>query len=207
MELVVEDLIKKGLEKSYSYTEYRALVSELAEKNESTGPEQSEALSQYTQLNNSRMRRWDKTLKFSDEVVAKIKSVDQKISWLVLSESWCGDASPALPVMNKIAEINPNISLSIILRDENLDIMNQFLTNGGMSIPKLIAIDKKDDTVVATWGPRSIKATKLVEDYKTVHGSLTPEFKQDLQVFYNKDKGQSILEDLLLLLAIGVKKV
>ncbi|WP_424003096.1 thioredoxin family protein [Maribacter sp. IgM3_T14_3] len=207
MELVVEDLIKKGLEKSYSYAEYRALVSELAEKNESTGPEQSEALSQYTQLNNSRMRRWDKTLKFSDDVVAKIKSVDQKISWLVISESWCGDASPALPVMNKIAEINSNISLSIILRDENLDIMNQFLTNGGMSIPKLIAIDKKDDSVVATWGPRSIKATKLVEDYKSAHGSLTPEFKQDLQVFYNKDKGQSILEDLLLLLAIRVKKV
>lgn len=200
MELVVEDLIEKGAEKSFTYTEYRALVSELSEKNESTGTEQSEALSQYTQLNNSRMRRWDKTLKFSDEAVAKIKSVDQKISWLVLSESWCGDASPALPVMNKIAEMNANISLSIILRDENLDIMNQFLTNGSMSIPKLIAIDKKDDSVVATWGPRSIKATKLVEDYKTVHGSLTPEFKQDLQVFYNKDKGQSILEDLLLLL-------
>ncbi|MDO6471130.1 thioredoxin family protein [Maribacter sp. 1_MG-2023] len=200
MELVIEDLIKKGLESSYSYLEYRALVSDLAEKGEATGPEQSEALSQYTQLNNSRMRRWDKTLKFNDEAVAKIKAVDQKISWLVLSESWCGDASPALPVMNKITEINPNISLSIILRDENLDIMNQFLTNGGMSIPKLIATDIAEATVVATWGPRSMKATQLVEDYKAEHGKLTPEFKQDLQVFYNKDKGQSILEDLLKLL-------
>lgn len=200
MELVIEDLIKKGLESSYSYSEYRTLVSDLAEKGEATGPEQSEALSQYTQLNNSRMRRWDKTLKFNDEAVAKIKSVDQKISWVVLSESWCGDASPALPVMNKITEINPNISLSIMLRDENLDIMNQFLTNGGMSIPKLIATDIAEATVVATWGPRSMKATQLVEDYKAEHGKLTPEFKQDLQVFYNKDKGQSILEDLLKLL-------
>ncbi|WP_299321891.1 thioredoxin family protein [uncultured Maribacter sp.] len=202
MELVIEDLIKKGLASSYSYLEYRALVSDLAEKGEATGPEQSEALSQYTQLNNSRMRRWDKTLKFNDEAVAKIKAVNQKISWLVLSESWCGDASPALPVMNKITEINPNISLSIILRDENLDIMNQFLTNGGMSIPKLIATDTAEGTVVATWGPRSMKATQLVEDYKAEHGKLTPEFKQDLQVFYNKDKGQSILEDLLKLLPL-----
>ncbi|WP_405400638.1 thioredoxin family protein [Maribacter sp. Asnod2-G09] len=202
MELVIEDLIKKGLASSYSYSAYRTLVSDLAEKGEATGPEQSEALSQYTQLNNSRMRRWDKTLKFSDEAVAKIKAVDQKISWLVLSESWCGDASPALPVMNKITEINPNISLSIILRDENLDIMNQFLTNGGMSIPKLIAIDEEESAVVATWGPRSMKATQLVEDYKAEHGKLTPEFKQDLQVFYNKDKGQSILEDLLKLLPL-----
>jgi len=200
MELVVEDLIKKGLESSFSYTEYRALVADLAAKGTSTGPEQTEALSQYTQLNNSRMRRWDKTLKFSDEVVAKITSVDQKISWIVLSESWCGDASPALPVMNKISELNPNISLSIILRDENLDIMDQFLTNGGRSIPKLIAVDEDKGTVLATWGPRSMKATKLVEDYKTEYGKLTSEFKQDLQIFYNKDKGQGILEDLLKLL-------
>lgn len=200
MELVIEDLIKKGLESSYSYLEYRALVSDLAEKGEATGPEQSEALSQYTQLNNSRMRRWDKTLKFNDEAVAKIKAFDQKITWLVLSESWCGDASPALPVMNKITEINPNISLSIILRDENLEIMDQFLTNGGRSIPKLIAVEEGNGAVVATWGPRSAKATKMVVDYKTEHGKLTPEFKQDLQVFYNKDKGQSILEDLLKLL-------
>ncbi|MGJ8715033.1 MAG: thioredoxin family protein [Maribacter stanieri] len=200
MELVIEDLVKKGLETGYSYSEYRNLVSDLAEKGLATGPVQSEALSQYTKLNNSRMRRWDKTLKFSDETVAKIKSVQQKISWLVLSESWCGDASPALPVMNKITELNPNISLSIILRDENLDIMNQFLTNGGMSIPKLIAIDGDENTVVATWGPRSMKATNLVDTYKAENGQLTAEFKQDLQIFYNKDKGQSILEDLLKLL-------
>ncbi|WP_036157085.1 thioredoxin family protein [Maribacter forsetii] len=197
MELVIEDLIKKGLETSFSYAEYRALVADLAEKGEATGPAQSEALTQYTQLNNSRMRRWDKTLKFSNEAVAKIKSVNKKISWVVLSESWCGDASPALPVMNKITEINPNISLSIILRDENLEIMDQFLTNGGRSIPKLIAVEEGNGAVVATWGPRSAKATNMVVDYKTEHGKLTPEFKQDLQMFYNKDKGQSILEDLL----------
>ncbi|SIP95151.1 thioredoxin family protein [Maribacter ulvicola] len=200
MELV-EDLVKKGLETSFSYAEYRALVADLAEKGQATGPEQLEALSQYTQLNNSRMRRWDKTLKFSEDAVAKIKSVDQKISWVVLSESWCGDASPALPVMHKITELNPNISLAIILRDENLDIMDQFLTNGGRSIPKLIAVNE-EETTLATWGPRSAKATKLVEDYKEEHGQLTPEFKQDLQLFYNKDKGKSILEDLLELLPI-----
>ena len=202
MELLQEDSIVEGLKNSFSYIEYRTLVSELAEKGASTGPEQTEALSQYTQLNNSRMRRWDKTLKFTDEVIQKIKAVDQKVSWVVLSESWCGDASPALPVMHKFTEINPNISLSIILRDENLNIMDQFLTNGGRSIPKLIAINEKENNVVATWGPRSKKATKLVEDYKTVYGKLTPEFKQDLQIFYNKDKGQSIIQDLLELLPL-----
>ena len=194
-------VIEQSLENSYTYLEYRQLVSDLSDKGESTGPVQTEALAQYTQLNNSRMRRWDKTLKFSDEAVAKIKLVKEKITWVVLTESWCGDASPALPVMNKIAELNPNISLSLILRDENLEVMNQFLTNGSMSIPKLIAINE-ENSVVATWGPRSIKATQLVEAYKEEHGKLTPEFKQDLQVFYNKDKGQSVLQDLLRLLPL-----
>ena len=194
---IIDQKIKESLENSFSYLEYRKLVSDLAEKGETTGVEQSPAFINYTRLNDRRMKRWDKTLKFSDEVIEKIKSVEQQVTWLVLTESWCGDASPALPVMHKIAELNPNITLSIILRDENLDIMNQFLTNGSMSIPKLISIDDFEGRVNITWGPRSMKATQLVDDYKKEHGQLTPEFKQDLQVFYNKDKGQSILKDLL----------
>lgn len=199
---IIDQKIKESLENSYSYLEYRKLVSDLAEKGETTGVEQSPAFINYTQLNDRRMKRWDKTLKFSDEVIEKIKSVEQQVTWLVLTESWCGDASPALPVMHKIAELNPNITLSIILRDENLDIMNQFLTNGSMSIPKLISIDDFEGRVNITWGARSMKATQLVDDYKKEHGQLTPEFKQDLQVFYNKDKGQSILKDLLRLLPL-----
>ncbi|WP_339650722.1 thioredoxin family protein [uncultured Maribacter sp.] len=197
----MDKLIEQSLENGYTYLEYRKLVSDLTEKGESTGPLQTEALVQYTQLNNSRMRRWDKTLNFSDEAIAKIKSVQDKITWLVLTESWCGDASPALPVLNKITELNPKISLSLILRDENLDVMNRFLSNGSMSIPKLIAINE-EDFVVATWGPRSLNATQLVDAFKEEHGSLTAEFKQDLQVFYNKDKGKSVLEDILRLLPL-----
>jgi hypothetical protein len=40
----------------------------------------------------------------------------------------------------------------------------------------------------------------MVNSYKKEHGSLSPEFKQDLQVWYNKDKGVSVAEDLTKLL-------
>ena len=63
-------------------------------------------------------------------------------------------------------------------------------------VPKLIAIDKETGRVINTFGPRPSEATKLVDEYKLKHGSLTPEFKQDLQVWYNKDKGQSTISDL-----------
>jgi len=195
-------LIKSSLLNAMSYSEYINLVASLAKEDKTTGLVQSDALINYTKLNDRRMKRWIKTIRFSDEVIKQIKSVNQKLNWLVLTESWCGDASPALPVMHKITEINPNISLSILLRDENLELMNEFLTNGALSIPKLIAVDNTMEEVLATWGPRSTKATQLVMDYKQKYGVLSPEFKQNLQVWYNKDKGKSILNDLLQLLSL-----
>lgn len=197
LEKTTDALIEESLTKALSYSEYRALVAQLAQEGKSTGPEQTDALINYTQLNDRRMKRWDKTLKFDEETVTRISLVNQKATWLVLTESWCGDASPALPVMHKISELNPNISLKIILRDENVALMNRFLTNGGMSIPKLIAIDNQSGEVIGDWGPRSKAATKLVVDHKAEYGMIKPEFKEEIQVWYNKDKGQSILEDLL----------
>jgi predicted KAP-like P-loop ATPase len=102
--------------------------------------------------------------------------------------------------MNKLAEITNKIDLKILQRDEHLDLMNAFLTNGAQSIPKLIVIDTSTNELIGEWGPRPSTATEMVNSYKRQHGGLSPEFKQDLQVWYNKDKGVNILEDLTKLL-------
>ena len=193
------NLIVESLEKAISYSDYRALTIEHAANKSSTGPDQSEAYVNYTKLGDARMRRLDKTIKISEEIQAVAKSTGAKKTWLVITESWCGDAAHALPVINKIATLNDNIDLKIVLRDENVDLMNQFLTNGGMSIPKLIQIE--NDAVTATWGPRPSTATAMVNMFKEVNGSLTPEFKESLQGWYNKDKGQNIASDLASLLS------
>lgn len=194
------EYIQKGIEKGMSYQTYRDLVSDLAKNRQTTGEEQLESLVNYTELNDRRMKRWDKTLKIPAEVQEKIAKMGTKLTFLVLSESWCGDAAPSLPVMNKIAELNPNIDFRIVLRDENLELMDEFLTNGSRSIPKLIVFDQAAEEVVGEWGPRPSIATQMVEDYKKEHGKLDAQFKQDLQLWYNKDKGQNTLEDLLGLL-------
>lgn len=195
-------IINDGLSKSYSYEVYRNIVHELALDGKTTGETQSKALIEYTQLNDRRMNRWDKTLKIPAAIQEKIAKVSKKLVFLVLTESWCGDASPSLPVMNSIAALNPNIEFRIVLRDENLELMNQFLTTNAMSIPKLIIIDNENEEVLADWGPRPSIATKMVQEYKAEHGTLTPEFKQELQVWYNKDKGQNILNDIVALLPL-----
>ena len=197
-----EELIESALTRSYNYKEYRALVNDLAEKGQTTGIEQKDSLINYTELNNKRMKRWDKTFKLSDSDKLLIEKWNRPVLWLVLTESWCGDAAPAIPVMNKIAEVSEKITFRVAMRDENPELMNLFLTNGTRSIPKLIMLDKQSLEVINSWGPRPTKATEMVKDYKKEHGELTPQFKQDLQLWYNRDKGQNILEDLLGLLAL-----
>lgn len=199
-DISIDKIIKESLNKSLSYVEYKNLVIDMVAQNTTTGNEKTEALAEYTKLNSSRMRRWDKTLKISDEAKNRIQQFNKKITWLVITESWCGDAAHVIPVINKVAELNENIDLRLVLRDENEDLMNGFLTNGGKAIPKLIAIEKDTGSIMYSFGPRPSIATKLVHDFREEHVNLTPEFKQDLQVWYNKDKGQNIIEDILELL-------
>jgi hypothetical protein len=192
----MKEIIENSLKKTISYIDYRALVRDLLAEGKSTGPEQSEDLTNYSLLNDQRMKRLDKTIKISEETIQEFQKVSAPQTWLVITEGWCGDAAQNLPVLNKIAAASDYIDLKVVLRDENLALMDLFLTNGGRSIPKLIALDK-DNNVIDSWGPRPTEATKMVADYKEKNGVLDLEFKQDLQVWYNKDKGQSVQEDFV----------
>ena len=196
----MKEVIDSSLKKGISYTEYRDLVSDLLKVQKSTGPNQSEALYNYSLLNDRRMKRLDKTSKLTEETIENVKKISQPQTWLVLTEGWCGDAAQNLPVLNKIAEENENVDLKLVLRDENLELMDVFLTNGGRSIPKLIALDENKN-VLFTWGPRPSVATKMITDYKEQNGVVDAKIKEDLQRWYNKDKGINVQEDLISLLS------
>lgn len=193
---IISDSLKKGI----SYQEYRNIVQDLVKRNSTSGHEKTEALANYTLLNDRRMKRWDKTIKISEEVKEKLSNFKGNVTWLVITESWCGDAAHVIPVLNKIAELSANIDLKLVFRDENEALIDQFLTNGGRAIAKLIMIDNKTGEVMNTFGPRPSEATQLVNDYKSKYGALTPEFKEELQGWYNKDKGQNIIDDIMTLL-------
>lgn len=192
----MDSIIKNSLDNSISYNAYRSLVKQLVEDNSTTGPDKTEALIDFTKLNERRMKRWDKTIKISDEARNKIEAFDGKMTWLLITESWCGDAAHVVPAINKVAELNDNINLRLVLRDENLELMDAFLTNGGRSIPKLIMIENATGKVLDTFGPRPTEATNYVSRFKAKYGTLTPEFKEDLQHWYNNDKGQNVISDL-----------
>jgi thiol-disulfide isomerase/thioredoxin len=191
-------IIKKSIHKALSYNEYRAqLKTTLLAK--SKQEIENDALLSYTFLNNKRMDRLDKTIKLSTDTIKSINNLANSFTFLVISEGWCGDSAQVLPILNKIAAAASNINLKIVFRDENEDLMNQFLTNGSKSIPKVIIVDA-NNKVINSWGPRPSIATKMVLDYKEKHGALDAQFKKDLQLWYNKDKGHNTESDIVKLL-------
>jgi hypothetical protein len=192
-------LIKNSLNKTISYSVYRHLIKDLISAKKSTGIEQSEEHLTFSILNDKRMDRLDKTLKISEETQNSLDNLNKGFIFLVIAEGWCGDAAQILPIINKVAEASDKIDFKIVLRDENEDLMNQYLTNGSKSIPKVLILDQ-DNHVIDSWGPRPFIASKMVVDYKALNGSLDEDFKKNLQIWYNKDKGNNTQDELLSLL-------
>lgn len=193
--------ITKSLLNSHSYTEYRNIVTNLLAEGKATGPLQSDSLTHYTLLNETRMNRLEKTITITEENIQKIKALRKNYLFLVISEGWCGDAAQLLPVFTKMTALSDRIELKIVLRDENEELMNLFLTNGTKSIPKLIIIDKETMEVMGNFGPRPKEAAALVKNYKNKYGVIDETIKTELQLWYLKDKGiatQNEVMDILL---------
>ncbi|GAA3570516.1 thioredoxin family protein [Snuella lapsa] len=189
-------VIKESLQRSMSYKEYRDLMTKLAAEGRTTGLEKTRERIDFTKLNDQRMKRWDKTIKVSESTREKIARFNHRVIWLVIAESWCGDGAHMLPALDKIATLSSYINLRVVLRDDNPELMDAFLTGGARAIPKLIMIDSETGEALKTYGPRPSEATNYVSRFKNMYGKLTPDFKKDLQHWYNKNKGQNIIEDV-----------
>lgn len=193
--------VKSGMPGSMTYDEYFTLMNTLVDEGKTTGENQNEAFVKYTFLNRHRMNRLNKTVKLREELQEAIAAIDEPMTWLVLSEAWCGDAAQNLPVINQVAQLNEHISLRIILRDEHLDIMDELLTNGGRSIPKLVALNAENE-VVFQWGPRPAPVQEMVNAYKAMPEPKKPysEFTEEVQKWYAVDKTATMQAEFLELL-------
>lgn len=192
-------IIQSALQNSFSYNEYRTFVSKLISEGKSTGKEQSADLLHYSELNEVRMKRLEKTLKLDSEVLKSLQNLKSKQTWLVIAEGWCGDAAQILPIIKIMAESTENIDLKIVLRDENEVLMNQFLTNGAKAIPKLLLLDDALN-LINHWGPRPEGAKNLIIDYKSQYGIVDEPAKIALQKWYLDDKGISTQREIIAML-------
>lgn len=190
------------LEKAMSYASYRQLLDSLLTIGKTTGFDQSESKLNYARLNEQRMRKWEKIGKLKPELQSKLLSIDRPMVWLIITEGWCGDAAQTLPFVQRMAEINPLITIKVILRDEHPDIMNQFLTQGSRSIPKIIALNPDDLSILGDWGPRpGIIQNEFLEN-KATQARSGKEFTEYMHLWYAKNKGTALQSDFLVILDV-----
>jgi len=180
----------------YSYEEYMNLSEELVEQKRTTGLSQSESLIEYTKLNYFRMTRVDKTMVVKNDVKELIESIDEKKYWILITEAWCGDAAQIVPIIGRLAELNKNIELMIILRDENTELMDKYLTNGARSIPMLISLNKNFEEEWH-WGPRPRPAQAMVIENKETQALSFDEIKKQVQLWYAEDKTNTTQLEIL----------
>lgn len=194
------ELLTSVIKKSLSYAEYLQLTEDLLNQGKTTGPNQGADYVHYTNLNLHRMKRLDKTVEINAKLKSLIAQIQTPQTWLVISEAWCGDAAQNVPLLQKLADLSSKIELKIILRDENLEVMDMYLTNGGRSIPKLIALENTTLNELYTWGPRPASIQNVMNELKAANITEISEIVEKIQIAYNHDKSQSFQNEFIVLL-------
>jgi hypothetical protein len=185
---------KKIVQESFTWEDYLSLCESLVAENKSTGPIQTVEHGNFSTWNLTRMKRVFKTFQVNNETAIQFSETPRQL-WILITESWCGDAAQSVPVMARLAALSPTIEFRIIIRDEHLDIMDSFLTNGGRAIPKLIGLNPDTFEVIWHWGPRPKGAIDVVTRCKN-EGLEKEQISLALQEWYNQDKGIGVTEEL-----------
>lgn len=183
--------MKEYVSKSMTYGEYAELIDRLLAEGRTTGPEQTESRVEFTRLNRQRMKRIAKTTVVEDSVRETMRGNARPMIWLVITEGWCGDAAQAIPAIEAVAAGSDLVETRYVLRDENPELMDRYLTNGTRSIPKLIALDAETLEELGTWGPRPQAAVDYFQKMKAA-GVEKSQISENLQRWYNEDRTRSI---------------
>jgi Thioredoxin len=182
-----ESNLNQYWEKGYTYVAFRALMHELHGKKMVTGPNQSDDLLAYSILNEQRMNRIDKHGSIQD-----VSKSSESLRILVITEGWCGDSAQILPYMEKWSAAKGH-QLRIVLRDENLDLMDQYLTNGARAVPMFLFLNN-EGAMVTRWGARPEALQNMVVNWKK-EGLTKEVFVTMIHKWYADDKGMTCVQE------------
>lgn len=152
---------------------------------------------EYLRLNRTRFNRNYKTFKPSEAFLKASQRITFPTHWIIITEPWCGDAAQSVPVLLRLIEQIPSANYSLTLRDQG-SLIDQYLTNGGKGIPKVIVRDEQGIDLLV-WGPRTRDAQELFNGLKTTGVELKV-LHESLHGWYAKDQGKSLELELLALI-------
>lgn len=183
--------------------DYQKLLNNIHRRIEETDSskldEKSKKRYQIIKLNYHRYLRIQKIFKVSEQLKKVVTSLEKPQLWLIITEESCGDSAQTIPCIYNISQFNPKITLKFIYRDENLDLMDQFLTNGKRRIPKLIAFDEEGNELFR-WGPRPGEADKLFYQIRDDEGRGKDAALEKVHLWFSKDRCKSFNQEFVDLL-------
>jgi len=187
--------MKNYWDQAISFEEYLQIAHQRLENPQT---QQDSDYKAYYELGIQRMDRTMKKFVADEEQLNELKSKNFNGKILIISEAWCGDASTTVPALAKFFE--GQNELKIFLRDSDKSLINQFLTNGTESIPKVIILDENFE-VKNSWGPRPKFGHELLIKFKADPENYPREsFYNDLQVYYSRNRGKDAIAEILKLL-------
>lgn len=127
-------------------------------------------------------------------ILDRLESLDERWSFLVLCEDWCGDGANVLPYLARAVEASPNLELRVLRRDEHPDLMDAHLTMGSRAIPVVMILDE-EYREVAWWGPRPAPLQDLF--LREIKRLPKEERYPRVRAWYARDRGRTILEEIL----------
>ena len=133
--------------------------------------------------------------KVDDQRVARAAALDGPWHLLVLNEDWCVDAMNTLPFFARLTEGAPNVSLRVLSRDANPDLMDAHLTGTSRSIPVVMILDA-DFEERAWWGPRPQPMQTWMLSPEAQSMEKADRYKE-LRRLYARDQGVTSMDELL----------
>ena len=195
--LAEQALISKAWERADSITAHLDGLMAATPRDEQDAP-----YDKYIPINQKRVKRIRKALAkkgLRDELGAVATALPRGVRMLVLNEFWCGDGAQILPVHEAVVLASQGtVEVRVLMRDDNLDVMDLFLTNGGRSIPKTVLLDQECQ-VLGTWGPRPEEAMDLVKRIKS-DPAIAHTYSREVHRWYTQDATQATQAELAVLL-------
>ena len=185
---------------AYTYAEFRALISQLAADERTTGADQNPAFVRFTNQNQAHLDR-SYAEPLLPALVATLQALPRPEHWLVLGEAWCGDTAHILPVLAHLAaESAGKVQLHVVLRSDHPELMAAHQTAGKNSIPKLIRRDAATGADLGDWGPRPAEAQVLAHALHSDKSLHTNQIVKGMNAWYEADNGRAVQQELLALL-------
>jgi thioredoxin-like negative regulator of GroEL len=104
----------------------------------------------------ARWARVYEAARLTADQAALVAGFVRQMKVLIVSGVWCGDCIEQVPLLQRIAEANPQrIALRLLDRDEHKDLSGRLRINGGDRVPVVLLL-AEDDELCSTYGDRPL---------------------------------------------------